>query len=119
MFNWLRKLLDVPIVPATQLTAEQVDLELKRLIVYAFVLIMFGGFFAFVYSVTHVEQPMIGTAPIDKQYLQNIKEIMLMVLSSLGTILAQKGYAAAREAFTVPDIVPPEPEPKKDEPDAA
>lgn len=109
MLNLLRKLLDVPTVQPTQpapLTAEQVDLELKRLIVYAFVVIMVGGFFAFVYSVTHVEQPMLGTAPIDKQYLQNIKEIMLMVLSSLGTILAQKGYTAVREAFAQPEPTP-------------
>lgn len=113
MLNWLRKLLDVQPVPVTPLTAEQVDLELKRLIVYAFVVIMVGGFFAFVYSVTHVEQPMLGTAPIDKQYLQNIKEIMLMVLSSLGTILAQKGYSAVREAFATPAPEPaPEEEPK-------
>lgn len=112
MLNFLRKLLDVQTVQPAPLTAEQVDLELKRLIVYAFVVIMVGGFFAFVYSVTHVEQPMLGTAPIDKQYLQNIKEIMLMVLSSLGTILAQKGYSAVREAFATPT---PEPEPTQDE----
>lgn len=111
MLNWLRKLLDVQPVPVAPLTAEQVDLELKRLIVYAFVVIMVGGFFAFVYSVTHVEQPMLGTAPIDKQYLQNIKEIMLMVLSSLGTILAQKGYDAVKTAFTTP-APEPEEEPK-------
>jgi hypothetical protein len=98
--NWLRKLLDMQAIPEPILTQEQVDLELKRLIVKSFVIIVVSGFFAFVYSVTHVEQPMIGTAPIDKQYLQNIKEIMLMVLSSLGTIMAQKGYTAVREAFT-------------------
>ena len=112
MLNWLRKLLDVQPVPVAPLTSEQVDLELKRLIVYAFVVIMVGGFYAFVYSVTHVEQPMLGVAPIDKQYLQNIKEIMLMVLSSLGTVLAQKGYAAVKDAFTVPEIPPAEEEPK-------
>jgi hypothetical protein len=99
-------------VPVTPLTAEQVDLELKRLIVYAFVVIMVAGFFAFVFSVTRVEQPMLGMAPIDKQYLQNIKEIMLMVLSSLGTILAQKGYSAVREAFADPAPAAPEEEPK-------
>lgn len=104
--NWLRKLLDMQAVPEPVLTAEQVDLELKRLIVKSFVVIVVSGFFAFVYSVTHVEQPMIGTAPIDKQYLQNIKEIMLMVLSSLGTIMAQKGYQAYREA--VDNTKPPE-----------
>lgn len=111
MINFLRRLLDMPSVPAPQLTAEQVELEIKRLIVYAFVAIMVGGFFAFVYSVTHVEQPMLGTAPIDKQYLQNIKEIMLMVLSSLGTILGQKGISAVAQMIA-PPAPPADEEPK-------
>lgn len=102
MLNFLRRMLDVPTIPTQPLTSEQVELEIKRLIVYAFVAIMVGGFFAFVYSVTHVEQPMLGTAPIDKQYLQNIKEIMLMVLSSLGTILGQKGIAAVAQMIAPP-----------------
>lgn len=110
--NWIRKLLDMQTVPEPVLTQEQVDLELKRLIVKAFVVIVVSGFFAFVYSVTHVEQPMIGTAPIDKQYLQNIKEIMLMVLSSLGTIMAQKGYTAAVQAFSPEKEEQPQPQPE-------
>ena len=78
-------------------TIEQREFALKELVIRAMVLIVAGGFFSFVYSVTHVEQPMVGMAPIDKQYLQNIKEIMLMCIGSLGTIAAQTTYKAAKE----------------------
>lgn len=80
-----------------QATIEQREFALKELVIRAMVLIVAGGFFSFVYSVTHVEQPMVGMAPIDKQYLQNIKEIMLMCIGSLGTIAAQTTYKAAKE----------------------
>lgn len=96
-------------------TIEQREFALKELVIRAMVLIVAGGFFSFVYSVTHVEQPMLGMAPIDKQYLQNIKEIMLMCIGSLGTIAAQSTYKAAKE-YAASIVAAAEPKP--DEPEA-
>ena len=61
-------------------------------------LILFGSAGMFLYSVSFVEQPMAGMAPIDKFYTSQIGTIMVFITGVLGGVAGRSGIKAVANA---------------------
>ena len=83
-----------------RLTVEEIEVRVWAFVIVILVLILFGSVGAFLYSVSFVEQPMIGMAPIDKVYTQQISTIMVFITGVLGGVAGRSGVKAVATAIS-------------------
>lgn len=84
--------------PSSRLNAEEIEVRVWAFVIVVLVMILFGSVAAFLYSVSFVEQPMAGMAPIDKVYTQQISTIMVFITGVLGGVAGRSGIKAVANA---------------------
>ena len=84
--------------PTNRLTAEEIEVRVWAFVIVILVTILLGAMVAFLYSVTYVTQPMVGMAPIDKIYTQQISTIMVFITGVLGGVAGRSGIKAVANA---------------------
>jgi hypothetical protein len=84
--------------PNNRLTAEEIEVRVWAFVIVVLVTILLGAMVAFLYSVTYVTQPMVGMAPIDKIYTQQISTIMVFITGVLGGVAGRSGIKAVANA---------------------
>lgn len=85
--------------PKQRLTVEEIEVRVWAFVIVLLAVILFGSVAAFLYSVSFVEQPMIGMAPIDKVYTQQISTIMVFITGVLGGVAGRSGVKAVANAI--------------------
>jgi hypothetical protein len=79
-----------------QLTTEEIEVRVWATIVLVLASILLISVVAILLAVMFVEQDMEKIAPIDEQFLNIMKDIMLLCIGAVGGIVGRKGaYAAA------------------------
>lgn len=82
-----------------RLTVEEIEVRVWAFVIVSLTLILFGSAGMFLYSVSFVEQPMAGMAPIDKFYTSQIGTIMVFITGVLGGIAGRSGVKAVAKAI--------------------
>jgi hypothetical protein len=77
-----------------RMSVEQIEVRIWAFVIVAIVLLLCGAAGAMIYSVTWVEQPLGGMAPIDKVYTAILKDIMLLCVGVIGGVAGRKGSSA-------------------------
>ena len=95
-----------------ELTTEEIEVRVWATIVLVLAGILLISVICILIAVMFVEQDMERIAPVDKEFLGIMKDIMLLCIGAVGGIVGRKGaYAAAnamkKETWT-PDTPPPE-----------
>lgn len=84
---------------SNRLSVEEIEARVWAFVIVALVLILLGAMGMFLYSVTYVQQPMAGMAPIDKVYTQQISTIMVFITGVLGGVAGRSGAKAVANAI--------------------
>jgi hypothetical protein len=84
---------------SNRLSVEEIETRVWAFVIVALVLILLGAMAMFLYSVTYVQQPMAGMAPIDKVYTQQISTIMVFITGVLGGVAGRSGAKAVANAI--------------------
>jgi hypothetical protein len=82
----------------TRMTAEEIEVRIWAIVIFALTLILLGSVAMFLYSVSFVTQPMSGMAAIDKVYTQQINTIMVFITGVLGGVAGRSGVKAIATA---------------------
>jgi hypothetical protein len=86
--------------PNTRMTAEEIEARVRAFVIVSLTFILVGAAFMFLYSVSFVEQPMVGMAPIDKVYTSQIGTIMVFITGVLGGVAGSSGVKAVATAIS-------------------
>ena len=89
--------------PNNRLSPEEIEARVWAFVIVVIALILIGSCFSFIYSVTFVNQPMVGMAPIDKVYTQQISTIMVFVTGVLGGVAGRSAVSASAKAIAKAD----------------
>ena len=84
--------------PNNRMTAEEIEVRIWAIVIFALTLILLGSVAMFLYSVSFVTQPMNGMAAIDKVYTQQINTIMVFITGVLGGVAGRSGVKAIANA---------------------
>jgi hypothetical protein len=85
---------------STRMTAEEIEARIRAFVIVALTLILLGSAAMFLYSVSFVEQPMAGMAPIDKVYTSQLNTIMVFITGVLGGVAGNTGVKAVATAIS-------------------
>ena len=83
----------------SRMTAEEIEVRIWAMVILALLIVLVGSMGMFLYSVTYVTQPMLGMAPIDKVYTQQISTIMVFVTGVLGGVAGRSAVSASAKAI--------------------
>jgi hypothetical protein len=97
----------------TRMTAEEIEVRIWAIVIFALTLILLGSVAMFLYSVSFVTQPMSGMAAIDKVYTQQINTIMVFITGVLGGVAGRSAVSASAKAFAKADADADSDEPPK------
>ena len=99
--------------PNNRLTAEEIEVRIWAIVIFALTLILLGSVAMFLYSVSFITQPMSGMAAIDKIYLQQINTIMVFITGVLGGVAGRSAVKAVANASAKAEVIdndePPKP----------
>ena len=99
--------------PNNRMTAEEIEVRIWAIVIFALTLILLGSVAMFLYSVSFVTQPMSGMAAIDKVYTQQISTIMVFITGVLGGVAGRSGVKAIANASAKAEAIdndePPKP----------
>ena len=97
----------------TRMTAEEIEVRIWAVVIFALTLILLGSVAMFLYRVSFVTQPMNGMAAIDKVYTQQINTIMVFITGVLGGVAGRSGVkaiaSASAKAEAIDNDEPPKP----------
>ena len=96
-----------------RMTAEEIEVRIWAIVIFALTLILLGSVAMFLYSVSFVTQPMSGMAAIDKVYTQQINTIMVFITGVLGGVAGRSAVSASAKAFAKADADADSDEPPK------
>lgn len=82
-----------------RLTVEEIEVRVWAFVIIMLTSILVGATAMFLYSVSFVEQPMAGMAPIDKVYTSQIGTIMVFITGVLGGVAGRSGVKAVANAI--------------------
>ena len=96
-----------------RLTAEEIEVRVWAVTVFAITLILFGIVASLLYSVTFVVQPIKSMAPIDQAYTKMLNDIVLLIVGGIGGVVGKRAVsqAAQRMASPMPPCYPQAPYP--------
>jgi len=99
--------------PNNRMTAEEIEVRIWAIVIFALTLILLGSVAMFLYSVSFVTQPMSGMAAIDKIYTQQINTIMVFITGVLGGVAGRSAVKAVANASAKAEVIdndePPKP----------
>ena len=107
-----------------RLTVEEIEVRVWAAVILTIAAILFGSTFSFIFSVTFVQQPMVGMAPIDKVYTKMLNDIVLLCVGVLGGVAGRKFVGTVSQAIhktqqrddvVVRDVTPPKPKKAEEE----
>jgi len=91
-----------------RLTAEEIEVRVWAVTVFAITLILFGIVASLLYSVTFVVQPIKSMAPIDQAYTKMLNDIVLLIVGGIGGVVGKRAVSqAAQRIAPSPSPVPP------------
>jgi hypothetical protein len=92
---------------ATQrLTAEEIEVRVWAVTVFAITLILFGIVASLLYSVTFVVQPIKSMAPIDQAYTKMLNDIVLLIVGGIGGVVGKRAVSQAAQRMAPPPMPP-------------
>jgi hypothetical protein len=91
--------------PNNRLTAEEIEVRIWAIVIFALTLILLGSVAMFLYSVSFVTQPMSGMAAIDKVYTQQINTIMVFITGVLGGVAGRSAVKAVANASAKAEVI--------------
>ena len=91
--------------PNNRMTAEEIEVRIWALVIFALTLILLGSVAMFLYSVSFVTQPMSGMAAIDKVYTQQINTIMVFITGVLGGVAGRSAVKAVANASAKAEVI--------------
>jgi len=91
--------------PNNRMTAEEIEVRIWAIVIFALTLILLGSVAMFLYSVSFVTQPMSGMAAIDKVYTQQINTIMVFITGVLGGVAGRSAVKAVANASAKAEVV--------------
>lgn len=98
---------------SSRMTADDIEARVWAFVIVCLMLILLGSVAMFLYALTYVTQPMVGMAPIDKVYTQQISTIMVFITGVLGGVAGRSGVKAIATATAKAEAVdndePPKP----------
>ena len=98
---------------ATQrLTAEEIEVRVWAVTVFAITLILFGIVASLLYSVTFVVQPIKSMAPIDQAYTKMLNDIVLLIVGGIGGVVGKRAVNQAAQRLAPPPVPPCYPQPQ-------
>ena len=89
---------------SNRMTAEEIEVRIWAIVIFALTLILVGSVAMFLYSVSFVTQPMSGMAAIDKVYTQQINTIMVFITGVLGGVAGRSAVSASAKAIAKADV---------------
>ncbi len=96
----------------TRMTAEEIEVRIWAIVIFALTLILLGSVAMFLYSVSFVTQPMSGMAAIDKVYTQQINTIMVFFTGLLGGVAGRSAVKAVANASAKAEVIDSDEPPK-------
>lgn len=78
-----------------RLTAEEIEVRVWAVTVFAITLILFGIVASLLYSVTFVVQPIKSMAPIDQAYTKMLNDIVLLIVGGIGGVVGKRAVSQA------------------------
>jgi hypothetical protein len=91
--------------PNNRMTAEEIEVRIWAIVIFALTLILLGSVAMFLYSVSFVTQPMSGMAAIDKVYTQQINTIMVFITGVLGGVAGRSDVKAVANASAKAEVI--------------
>ena len=91
--------------PNNRMTAEEIEVRIWAIVIFALTLILLGSVAMFLYSVSFVTQPMNGMAAIDKVYTQQINTIMVFITGVLGGVAGRSAVKAVANASAKAEVI--------------
>ena len=91
--------------PNNRMTAEEIEVRIWAIVIFALTLILLGSVAMFLYSVSFVTQPMSGMAAIDKVYTQQINTIMVFITGVLGGVAGRSAVKAVVNASAKAEVI--------------
>lgn len=91
--------------PNNRMTAEEIEVRIWAIVIFALTMILLGSVAMFLYSVSFVTQPMSGMAAIDKVYTQQINTIMVFITGVLGGVAGRSAVKAVANASAKAEVV--------------
>ena len=88
-----------------RMTAEEIEVRIWAIVIFALTLILLGSVAMFLYSVSFVTQPMSGMAAIDKVYTQQINTIMVFITGVLGGVAGRSAVKAVANASAKAEVI--------------
>jgi hypothetical protein len=90
---------------SNRMTAEEIEVRIWAIVIFALTLILLGSVAMFLYSVSFVTQPMSGMAAIDKVYTQQINTIMVFITGVLGGVAGRSAVKAVANASAKAEVI--------------
>jgi len=90
-----------------RLTAEEIEVRVWAVTVFAITLILFGIVASLLYSVTFVVQPIKSMAPIDQAYTKMLNDIVLLIVGGIGGVVGKRAVSQAAQRIAPPPPCPP------------
>ena len=91
--------------PNNRMTAEEIEVRIWAIVIFALTLILLGSVAMFLYSVSFVTQPINGMATIDKVYTQQINTIMVFITGVLGGVAGRSAVKAVANASAKAEVI--------------
>jgi len=91
--------------PNNRMTAEEIEVRIWAIVIFALTLILLGSVAMFLYSVSFVTQPMSGMAAMDKIYTQQINTIMVFITGVLGGVAGRSAVKAVANASAKAEVI--------------
>lgn len=89
-----------------KLTAEEIEVRVWAVTVFAITLILFGIVASLLYSVTFVVQPIKSMAPIDQAYTKMLNDIVLLIVGGIGGVVGKRAVSQAAQRMAPPPMPP-------------
>jgi len=88
-------------------TAEEIEVRVWAVTVFAITLILFGIVASLLYSVTFVVQPIKSMAPIDQAYTKMLNDIVLLIVGGIGGVVGKRAVSQAAQRMAPPPVPQP------------
>lgn len=85
------------------MTTEEIEVRVWAGVIITLASILFVSVIAIIGAVTFVEQDLQHIAPIDKEFISILKDVMMLCIGALGGIAGRKGAYAAVNAMKKED----------------
>lgn len=85
------------------MTTEEIEVRVWAGVIITLASILFVSVIAIIGAVTFVEQDLQYIAPIDKEFISILKDVMMLCIGALGGIAGRKGAYAAVNAMKKED----------------